>query len=114
MNAYVLCRICRGTGSAFDGLPCCFCTGHGYDVRALNPGAFAPRDRIVHAYSGEEWEVLRHRRDGTTLMGNVDTGDVQALNSLNNPHFVSAQDAIAEATWALPEGLGVERKHGRT
>jgi len=100
----VLCPMCDGSGKLHAN-HCWLCSGRGWTVRAHPLEMFEPGAHVVQCWDRSEWVVVKHGRNGVSLIRSVVTGDERDMNSGANPYYVPVGQAARAETWALPEGV---------
>lgn len=58
-----------------------------------NLSYFVPGDRAIDGYTGEAWIVVKHGHDGVSVIRSEATGQERAMNTHNNPRYLTAAEA---------------------
>lgn len=93
----------------------CFCKGHeGKDGRCWNCGgrgyqrlgrtlaSFEVGERVIDVFTRAEWQVVKHARNGVSMLRSTLTGREIEMNAGANPRYISPEEAERPETWAQP------------
>jgi len=96
------CYVCHAGERQIIGGRCWNCRGHHWFVRGHRLSTFLEGATVLELPNLSEWDVLKHKRDGTTVLRSTATGRERTWNSRANELWIEP-DARDEAVKLLHE-----------